>query len=314
MKTVIDIENLEKQFRKVKAVRGLSLRIPEGKVTAFLGPNGAGKTTTIQCALNLQTCDQGRINILGKDSQKIGPEELRQIGYVSENQELPLWMTVDQFLNYCRPMYPKWDRDFEKKLRMDFDLPRDTRLRDLSRGMRMKAALVSSLSYRPRLIILDEPFSGLDPLVRDEFIRGLLELTEEEGWSVFVSSHDIEEVERMADEVAIIHQGKLPLHESMESLVQRFRKIEVQVEMEIQLPNNLPSSWLDFQHSGRRVSFTDSAYESESLNQAIQGQFPDVENCHIHPMSLREIFIVLAKTYRLQSSDTYDHKSQSIVQ
>jgi ABC-2 type transport system ATP-binding protein len=83
-------------------------------VTAFLGPNGAGKTTTIQCALNLQSCDRGRVSVLGRDSRKIGPEELRQIGYVSENQELPLWMTVEQFLNYCRPMYPKWDRDFEK--------------------------------------------------------------------------------------------------------------------------------------------------------------------------------------------------------
>ena len=143
MKAVIEIEDLEKRLGKVEAVRGLTLRIPEGKVTAFLGPNGAGKTTTIQCALNLQSCDRGRVSVLGRDSRKIGPEELRQIGYVSENQELPLWMTVEQFLNYCRPMYPKWDRDFEKKLRRDFDLPGETRLRYLSRGMRMKAALKS---------------------------------------------------------------------------------------------------------------------------------------------------------------------------
>jgi len=100
-----------------------------------------------------------------------------QIGYVSENMELPLWMTVKQFLDYCRPLYPNWDSDFEARLAREFDLPPATKLKDLSRGMRVKAALLSSLAYRPKLVILDEPFSGLDPLVRDEFIRGLLELT-----------------------------------------------------------------------------------------------------------------------------------------
>jgi ABC-2 type transport system ATP-binding protein len=141
--------------------------------------------------------------------------------------ELPLWMTVKQFLDYCRPLYPNWDTAFEKQLLTQFDLPLTTKLKDLSRGMRMKAALLSSLAYRPKLVVLDEPFSGLDPLVRDEFIRGLLELTEQEGWTVFVSSHDIEEVQRLADRVAIINRGKLALDETSDSLQSRFRAIEV---------------------------------------------------------------------------------------
>src|SRR5262249_41009916 len=158
--------------------------------------------------------------------KRLGPVQFADLGYVSESMNLPLWMTVTQFLDYCRPLYPRWDKDFEKRLLTQFELPPQAKLRHLSRGMRMKAALLSSLAYRPKLVILDEPFSGLDPLVRDEFIRGLLELTEEEGWTVFISSHDIEEVQRLADRVAIINRGRLELDETSTSLQSRFRAAE----------------------------------------------------------------------------------------
>jgi ABC-2 type transport system ATP-binding protein len=184
MKPIIEIRGLRKQFRKTVAVDGLNLDVPEGAVTAFLGPNGAGKTSTIKCLLNLHTPDDGSARVLGVDSRRLGPEVFQQVGYVSENQELPLWMTVRQFIDYCRPMYPGWDAAFADRLLREFDLPPDSTLKALSRGMRMKAALLSSLAYRPKLVVLDEPFSGLDPLVRDEFIRGMLELTENEGCSV----------------------------------------------------------------------------------------------------------------------------------
>jgi len=209
MKPIIEIRELQKIFRRTVAVDRLTLDVPEGRVTAFLGPNGAGKTTTIKCVLSLHTPDGGCASILGRDSRRLGPAEFSQMGYVSENQELPLWMTVRQFLDYCRPMYSNWDTAFAARLLKEFDLPPETTLKALSRGVRMKAALPSSPAYRPRLVMLDKPFTGLDPLVRDEFIRGLLELTEQEGWSVFISSHDIDEVQRLADRVAIIHRGRL---------------------------------------------------------------------------------------------------------
>ena len=148
----------------------MDLEVPRGKVTAFLGPNGAGKTTTIKCAMNLMEWQDGQIDVMGCSAQNLQPEHWQKIGYVSENQEMPDWMTVPQLLDYVRPLYGKyWDRDFEKKMLADFDLPLKTRLKSLSRGQRMKASLLSSLAYRPQLVVLDEPFSGLDPLVRDEF-------------------------------------------------------------------------------------------------------------------------------------------------
>jgi ABC-2 type transport system ATP-binding protein len=145
---MITITDLHKRFRKTEAVAGLSLEVPEGQVTAFLGPNGAGKSTTIKCLLNLHRPIAARSRAWGRFAQA-RPAQFTQIGYVSENMELPLWMTVKQFLDYCRPLYPNWDNSFEKQLLTQFDLPLTTKLKDLSRGMRMKAALLSSLAYRP---------------------------------------------------------------------------------------------------------------------------------------------------------------------
>jgi ABC-2 type transport system ATP-binding protein len=119
MKPIIQTQNLTKRFRRLVAVDRLDLAVPEGAVTAFLGPNGAGKTTTIKCLLNLQTPDAGSVKVLETDSRRLGPEQFQRIGYVSENQELPLWMTVQQLIEYCRPLYPTWDDAFAVKLLKD---------------------------------------------------------------------------------------------------------------------------------------------------------------------------------------------------
>ncbi len=298
---MIAIHDLHKRFRKTEAVAGLSLDVPQGQVTAFLGPNGAGKSTTIKCLLNLHRPDRGSATVLGIDSRRLGPAQFARIGYVSENMELPLWMTVRGFLDYCRPLYPQWDRDFEGQLMRQFDLPPDTKLRDLSRGMRMKAALLSSLAYRPQLVVLDEPFSGLDPLVRDEFIRGLLELTEQEGWTVFVSSHDIEEVQRLADRIAIINRGRLALDETSDSLQARFRAVEVILPDGDKPPAALPGGWLHAEQAGRTLRFTASQFTGdEALTTQLQEILPAAARAEIHPMSLREIFVALARAYRLE--------------
>jgi ABC-2 type transport system ATP-binding protein len=152
--------------------------------------------------------------------------------------------------------------------------------------------------------VLDEPFSGLDPLVRDEFIRGMLELTENEGWTVFVSSHDIAEVERMADRVTILHRGKLQLDEAAEDLQARFRSVEVVLGGGTENSGKLPESWLNVEYAGRVLRFTDSRFSESELHQAVARYFPAAKQFNAMPLTLREIFVTLARTYRLNGLAT----------
>ena len=298
MSAIIQIEAMTKRFRKTVAVDRLTLDVPEGSIFAFLGPNGAGKTTTIKAMMNLFPPEEGRALVMGRPSIELGPEDFQHIGYVSENQKMPGWMTVREFIHYCAPMYPDWDWDFCRKLLKQFDLPADRKIKHLSRGMKVKAALLTSLAYRHRLLVLDEPFTGLDPLVRDEFIRGVLELTEQERWTVFISSHDIDEVERLADWVGILNRGRLGICESVEMLQNRFRRAEAVLESESADRKPYPLSWLIPEKAGPVLSYVESAFDAEAeprLKEAV-GVVRDVQ---FAPMSLREIFLTLAKTYRI---------------
>ena len=299
MNAVIRTHQLSRRFGRKEAVRNLSLEVPAGSIYAFLGPNGAGKTTTIKMLMNILAPSGGQAEVLGRSAQTLDRAAFTRIGYVSENQKMPDWMTVRQFIDFCRPLYPDWDEAFCQRLLKQFDLPLDRKLGQLSRGMKVKAALLTSLAYKPELLVLDEPFSGLDPLVRDEFIRGVLELTEESNWTVFVSSHDIDEVERLADWVGIINEGELKLSESTASLQGRFRQVEMTRADEGALPAGLPASWLVPEQNGRVVRWVDSAYDEAALAAAVEQYFPGGRLERVAPLSLRDIFLSLARTYRL---------------
>ncbi len=300
MNGIIEIDHLKRRFGSCEAVDDLTLSVPEGSVFALLGPNGAGKTTTIKVMMNIIRPTAGTARVLGVDSRRLGPSQFREIGYVSENQDLPP-MTVRQLLDYCRPLYPTWDPDFAATLLRLLDVPLDRRLGALSRGTRMKAALVSSLAYHPKLLVLDEPFAGLDPLVREEFTQGVLELTGQRQWTVFLASHDIDEVERMADWVAMINNGRLLLSESIASLLGRFRQVEVVPAAADGLPSSLPASWLLTEKAGRTVRFFDTEYQAGSSDALLRQLFPDAENVTAEPMSLRAIFVALARANRVSA-------------
>jgi ABC-2 type transport system ATP-binding protein len=299
MNTVIQTRQLSRRFGRKEAVKNLSIEVPRGSIYAFLGPNGAGKTTTIKMLMNIIASSGGTAEVLGQAAGTLGRKAFTRIGYVSENQKLPEWMTVRQFIAFCKPLYPAWDDAFCARLLQQFDLPLDRKLRHLSRGMKVKAALLTSLAYKPELLVLDEPFSGLDPLVRDEFIRGVLELTEESNWTVFVSSHDIDEVERLADWVGIINEGELKLSESTASLQARFRQVEITTPAAGSLPGSLPASWLMPEQTAATARWVDSQYDEAALVAAIDQHFPGARVNGVAPMSLREIFLALARTYRL---------------
>ena len=299
MNAVIKTKGLTRRFRKTVAVNDLSLEVPAGSIFALLGPNGAGKTTLIKIVMNMVQPSGGQATILGADSLRLGPPQLERIGYVSENQELPEWMTVQELIDYCRPFYPSWDDALCGRLIRQFNLPLTRTLKTFSRGMKVKAALLSSLAYRPELMILDEPFTGLDALVRDELIRGLLEATDEEERTIFIASHDIDEVERLADWVGVIHKGEMQLSEPAASLRARFRQCEATLEQGHEVPGKLPETWLLVQRAGQVLRFVDSEYKNGTGEDDIRSLVPEIKNLSVSPMALKEIFLALARTWRL---------------
>lgn len=218
------LRNVSKQYADQLALDGVSLDVPRGVIVALLGENGAGKTTALKILLGLVEADVGLAEVLGMNSRTQGDEIRRLVGYVPERPTLYEWMTVAEMgwfaAGFYRPGYlPRYC-----ELVQQFDLPKDRKIKQLSKGMRAKVALALALGHEPELLILDEPTSGLDPLVRREFLESMVDVAAA-GRTVLLSSHQIGEVERVADIVAILKKGRLVAVERLDELKQQTREI-----------------------------------------------------------------------------------------
>jgi ABC-2 type transport system ATP-binding protein len=293
---MIQIDNLWKRFGRHEALQGLSFAVPQGSAYALIGANGAGKTTTIKVVMNILEPWRGSATVLGVDSRRLSPRELARIGYVSENQDMPERLTVDQYLDYLRPFYPKWDRKLEKEIRRQLRLPGERRIGDLSHGMRMKMALACALPFRPELLILDEPFSGLDPLVRDEFMEELLRQAGE--MTVLISSHELGEIDGVATHVAFLDEGRLLFQESMADLTGRFREVRIVTDRAAAPPGKTPSHWLEVKTAGNVLMFVDSHFSDDDFGERVQTLVGEVRRIDAQPMALRSIFTTLARAAR----------------
>ena len=293
---MIKVRDLWKKFGRYDALRGLSFSVPEGSAYALIGANGAGKTTTIKTLMNIIEPSRGSASVLGTDSRKIGPRELCRIGYVSENQDMPEKLTVSEYLAYLRPFYPDWDKNLEAAIQSQLRLPLDRRIGDLSHGMRMKMALACALPFRPKLLILDEPFSGLDPLVRDEFMGQLL--LQAGDMTVLISSHELGEIDGVATHVGFLDEGTLLFQESMVDLSSRFREVHVTTEREAHYPDDLPTDWLDINVSGNVLTFVDTQFSDDALRSRVELRVRHVKYIDAQPMPLRAIFVALARAAR----------------
>ena len=305
MNPVIEITGLHCRYGEMEVVRDLTLQVPEGSIYAFLGTNGAGKTTTIKVLMNLLAPIQGTARVLDTPVANLGPRELAQIGYLSGDQKLPETLTVQDLINYSRDIYPTWDNAFCQRLTGLLSLPLNRKISHLSAGMKIKAALLISLAYHPRLLIFDEPFSGLDALVRDEFVESLLEVFSQERWTMFICSHDIAEVERLADRVGIIDQGTLCLSEPMKTLRGRFRRIDIiQPSGEVSGDPVTPKGIL-FEAVGATAKWIEPHFVSpDEVSEQIRRAFPEGTVFAVTPMSLREIFVAVTRQLRKDSKAT----------
>ncbi len=296
---IIETDNLTKTFRRHDAVHSLNLRVPEGATFALIGANGAGKTTTMRMLVNILAPDSGRASVLGLDAQRLTSTDRHRIGYLTENQLLPDRLTIAQYFDYVRSLYPQWDRALERSLREQFDLPADRALGKLSHGMRMKAMLTGVLSFRPKLLVLDEPLSGLDPLVRDEVMSGLLAQAGET--TILISSHELSEIESCTTHVAFMVRGRLLFQEPIEALSARFREVTAVVSQPVER-KRLPDGWLNVQVDGTTLRFVDSAHVDEGkLRDDLQRQGGAVGHLEALPLSLRDISKALMRATRQEA-------------
>ncbi|MEP6960995.1 MAG: ABC transporter ATP-binding protein [Acidobacteriota bacterium] len=296
MSDVITTHNLSKRYRKHVALNQLSFALPEGSVYGLLGANGAGKTTALKVLMNLHQPTSGEAKVLGIDSRKLQGRHFQQIGYVSENQDQPGWMTLQYLLTYLKPFYPTWDDQRAAELVSQFRLPLDRPIKHFSRGMQMKASLASSLAYHPKLLVLDEPFSGLDPLTREELIEALLDSSG--GTSIVVSSHDLADIESFASHIGYLDKGKLEFSEEMSALSARFREMEVTLA-EPALPAPWPAHWLRPESSSAVVRFVETHFDPDRTFGEIRLLFRGVTNIEARPMPLRSIFVTLARSSQI---------------
>lgn len=214
----IVVEGLSKRFGRRMAVDNLTFEVPAGSVCGFLGRNGAGKSTAIRMMMNLLDMTAGRVTLLGLDSRRDHAALMERVGYVSESPVLYEWMKVKQLVRFTAGFYRRWNQGRVDELFDRFAIDREQRVRHLSRGTQAQVALALALGGDPELLILDEPATGLDVLVRRDFLESIIQLIQQEGRTVLFSSHLLHEVERVADQVVIIEQGRLVESGNVEEL------------------------------------------------------------------------------------------------
>src|SRR5467141_3075837 len=220
---VIDVTELTRRFDSKTALDSVSLSLPHGAVYGLVGANGAGKTTLIKHILGLLRAQSGSVRVFGLDPVADPVGVLSRIGYLSEENDLPGWMRVDELIRYSRAFYPAWDDAYAEELRQSFALEPAAKIQNLSKGQKARAGMLIALSYRPDLLVLDEPSSGLDPIVRRDILGAIIRTIADEGRTVLFSSHLLNEVEEVADHVTMISHGRIVLSAPLKDIKESHR-------------------------------------------------------------------------------------------
>ena len=283
----IEATGLTKRFGKLVAVDGIDLRVPVGSVYGFLGRNGAGKTTTIQMLMGMLAPTAGEMRVLGLDPLREDVAMKRVVSYVPERVQMYDWMTVREIVWFAANIHPRWDPAASDALIERFELPLQQKVGALSRGMQGKLALALAMASHPKLLILDDPTMGLDAVVRREFTESIVGVLQETGTTVFFSSHIIDDVERVADWITIIHEGSLLVQEPLEALKTRVRRAVLTFEAEAPAPDGI-AGVLAAERSGRQLVLTMDAWSDETRARldALGAHAVEVEDC-----SLEDIFV-----------------------
>ena len=291
---VIETADLRKTYDGVEALRGLGLQVPAGSICGFVGRNGAGKTTTIKILLGMARPTSGRARVFGLPADGPAPsvEIRRRTGFVSEDKDLNDAMTVEEMIRYTKAFYPRWRVDLEQRYLRAFDLPPGRRVKALSRGTRTKLALLLAFSRGADLLILDEPTAGLDPVVTEEVLQAIVSHVARAEMSVFFSSHQITEVDQIADHVAIVDGGRVALAGALDDLRETYRRIQLVFECEAPEPLFRAPGVVRMRRDGRVLSVLSSAGSAAILEEA---RALGPVSTDVVPVTLKEIFLETVK-------------------
>jgi ABC-2 type transport system ATP-binding protein len=284
---VVSISNLSRRFGSKAALNDVTFGVPKGTVFGLVGENGAGKSTLIKHVLGLWRAQSGSVRVFDLDPVANPTSVLGRVGYMSEQPDLPGWMRVDELLRYTAAFYRAWDPAYAEELRERFDLDPRARIKTLSKGQRAKVGLIAAQAHRPDLLILDEPSSGLDPIVRRDILETVIRTVADEGRTVLFSSHLLDEIERVSDHLAMLHQGKLILCGPLEDIKRRHSRVLLRFKFEQSDPPRV-NGWSCLSGSNKDWVFVgDSSYGLTSA--FVQGLGASVVD--EGPASLDEIFI-----------------------
>jgi ABC-2 type transport system ATP-binding protein len=288
MSLAIHLKSVSKRFGSVVALDHVTPEIPRGVVFALLGENGAGKSTAIRIMLGLERPDEGSSTVLGLDSRKNSRAIRQVVGYVPELLSLYQWMTVSEIGWFAAGFHNEEYLPRYRRLCEQFELRSGAKISQLSKGMKAKVALALAMSHDPDLLILDEPTSGLDTLVRRQFLESMVDLAAT-GRTVFLSSHQIAEVERVADHVAFLREGKLILNEPLEGLLSTTRWVSLVLDgPERNLPE-LPGKVLQRTVRGRQAQLL-LRLEADTPEESLH-DLPGISSTELRPASLEDIFV-----------------------
>jgi ABC-2 type transport system ATP-binding protein len=233
---------LSVQFKKVSkkythfALENIDLELPTGSIMGFIGANGAGKSTTIRILMGLVHQDHGSVQVLGHSMPSDQAAAKLDIGFVSEDMRLYGPATLAWHMNFLRPIYPRWDQSYADKLVQRFDLKPQQKIKGLSHGQRVKAALLLALARRPRLLVLDEPTTGLDPVARHEVLQELMAVLADEDRTILFSSHNTLDVEQISDQITFIDRGRIIDSDDKEAFLDRWRRLRLLLPPDAVLP------------------------------------------------------------------------------
>jgi len=284
MNSVFRLDHVSKTYRSQRALDDVSLTGGEGLVVALLGENGAGKTTALKILLGLVEPDAGAAEVLEMDSRRQGQEIRRSVGYVPEQPTLYDWMTVAEAGWFAAGFYASGYLAKYSEFVKQFELPEDRKIKALSKGMRAKVSLSLAMAHEPQLLVLDEPTSGLDSMVRREFLESMVDVAAA-GRTVLLSSHQINEVERVADVVAILRKGRLVVREPLEDLKRSVRELTVTLENGSPTAPDIPGTVIRQERRDRQWRFLVRDLEEQTLQQSRVGQV------EVRQPSLEDIFV-----------------------